>query len=127
MKRSIVITKQVATIAGIHLLMFIIFLFISKHITIPAKYPPGRAIPILLIASFVYLAFASPTIWLLMFLENIGIRCPDTVTYILIPVNSIIAAIILRGLYAGFQMARKHKAQQGGPGYPSQSVGSPDP
>ena len=127
MKMSAKFTEQVAVIAGIHLLMFIIFLFISKHIIIPANYAPGRAILFLLIASFIYLAFASPTIWLLMFLENIGIRCPDTVTYILIPVNSIIAAIILRGLYAGFQMARKHKAQQGGPGYPPQGVGSPDP
>ena len=127
MKISAKFTEQVASIAGIHLLMFIIFLFISKHIIIPANCAPGRAIPFLLMASFIYLAFASPTIWLLMFLESIGIRCPDPVTYILIPVNSIIAAIILRGLYAGFQMARKHKAQQGGPGYPSQSVGSPDP
>ena len=127
MKISAKFTEQVANISGIHLLMFIIFLFISKHTIIPSNYPPGRAIPILLIVSFIYLAFASPTIWLLMFLESIGIRCPDTVTYILIPINSIIAAIIFRGLYAGFQMARKHKAQQGGPAYPPQGVGSADP
>ena len=126
MKISAKFTEQVASIAGIHLLMFIIFLFISKHIIIPANYAPGRAIPFILIASFIYLAFASPTIWLLMFLESMGIRCPDPVTYILIPVNSIIAAIILRGLYAGFQMARKHKAQQGVPGYRRQSAPQPE-
>ena len=125
MKRSTVITNQVATIAGIHLLLFILYLFLSKHF-IPHDYSPSLAVPIM-IATLVYIGFGSPTIWFLLYLDRIGIRCPDTITYILIPMNSIIAAIILRGLYAGFQMARKQKAQQGGPGYPPQGVGSPDP
>ena len=125
MKRLTIITAQVATIAGIHLLLFILYLFLLKHI-IPNDYSFALVVPIM-IATLVYVGFGSPTILILFYLDRIGIRCSDTITYILIPVNSIIAAIILRGLYAGFQMARKHKAQQGGPGYPPQGVGSPDP
>ncbi len=75
----------------------------------------------------IYLAFTSPTIWILSFLHSIGIQCPDTITYILIPVNSIIVAIVLRGAYAGVHKLTKHKAQQAGPAYPPQGVGSADP
>ena len=125
MKRLTILTAQVATIATIHLLLFILYLFLLNHF-IPHDYSPALAI-LYIIATLIYLGFGSPTIWLLYYFDRIGIRYSDTITYILIPINSIIAAIILRGLYAGFQMARKHKAQQGGPGYPPQGVGSPDP
>ena len=99
-----------------------LFLSLSKHF-IHADSPP-LPIVLLFVGTGIYLAFASPTIWLLMFLESLGIRCPDMITYVLIPVNSIIAAIIIRGVYAGVRKLIKHKAQQGVAPYVAQSAPS---
>ena len=100
------IMTQVAVIACIHLLLFLIFISVSKHFIHTDSMPMPTVLMYAVAA--IYLAFTSPTIWLLSFLHSIGIQCPDTITYILIPVNSTISAIILRGAYAGVLKLIKH-------------------
>jgi len=101
MTRPIKISIQILIIAVIHLLVFLGFMWTLGNVVIndPQAF---RGIWLSIITG-VYLTLTSPLIWVLLLLKNSGLHWLDSLTFSLIPINSILVASILRALYAGAQ------------------------
>lgn len=106
MRRRSKVAIQVLVIAGIHLLVMIAFLVLLRSSVIPKDYNPSHN-PLMHVVAGVYWALTSPAIWVVGALDRVGIRCSNALVIALIPLNSIVAASLLRAVYAGVQRLKR--------------------
>lgn len=119
MSRRNRVAVQILLIAGIHLLLAIGSLWAVSTFVLnlysPLRQPWTGALEV------IYGALFSPLIWILALLSTAGLHWPDAITFILMPINSVLVASLLRAAYVGIRVLMKRE----GPTKPSNATSEP--